>query len=569
MKSNKIFKQYIQIIISFLLLIFAIYKARIGIHSDEIHSIAVGDMISRGNLMFKDCWFYLQLSAVLNAPLTWIFRYLSGSNDGLILYLRIISIFVQASISFFFYKTFKNEKNKFFVYIAAICLFSFVPDFLNFGYKPELIWFTVLEICFAYKYCQSKKSINLIFLGISLSLCVLCFPTTILQVLVWIVFLFVRNKNKNESPKNIWYIPLTCLCCGIVFFIFVFSQISFKEFITFFPEILNDDQLDSSFITKLYKPFIKMIELSVLSILPVILCMKIRFFKSLVSKLKFPVFSFLLIMAFLGQCFIERAGITWHCITYPYSLTMYFLPLIYIFSTNEEKEENRDMFWCFSLMTWISYWCISLASNQNNITCIYAGVFSTCGMLILIGNSNRQEILKDLTTEKNLIAVSLCIMSLLMFIFPVWDQEAIYFERYGMRNIFSDRSLMTEGPAKGIYVSDEMYKRVNDLCDELNQYTTNDDKVYIIESAFYASFGYLHQKGMYATYSPRGHYFDRIKEYYDVNPQNLASTIIISKTYLEEKYDDTFPSGMALETVIIENGYIRSEDENFIIYKLP
>lgn len=114
-----------------------------------------------------------------------------------------------------------------------------------------------------------------------------------------------------------------------------------------------------------------------------------------------------------------------------------------------------------------------------------------------------------------------------------------------------------------------MYNRVNDLCDAINRYTTEDDKVYIIESAFYASFGYLHQKGIYATYSPRGSYSDRIKEYYDVNPDNQASVILISKEFIKEKKYNIFPEGTSIGQVIEDNCYIRNEDDKYIVYHLP
>ncbi len=35
------------------LLVYAYWKARLGVHPDEMHTIAVGDMISRGNTFLK------------------------------------------------------------------------------------------------------------------------------------------------------------------------------------------------------------------------------------------------------------------------------------------------------------------------------------------------------------------------------------------------------------------------------------------------------------------------------------------------------------------------------------
>ena len=136
-----------------------------------------------------------------------------------------------------------------------------------------------------------------------------------------------------------------------------------------------------------------------------------------------------------------------------------------------------------------------------------------------------------------------------------------------MRSVFSERQLITQGPAKGIYVGEDMYNRYTGLCDVIDDYVTNTDRVYIIESAYYCSFGYLHQKGEYATYSPRGHYFDRIVDYWDVDKEKMPTVIIISKAYIDEKGYADFPTGQKIDTFLKVNNYIRTETQDFIVYK--
>lgn len=45
-------KRTVTIIALILLWLFAMWKIRLGMHSDEVHSIAVGDMIASGNSFF-------------------------------------------------------------------------------------------------------------------------------------------------------------------------------------------------------------------------------------------------------------------------------------------------------------------------------------------------------------------------------------------------------------------------------------------------------------------------------------------------------------------------------------
>ena len=540
------------------ILVIGFIKTKIGIHSDEIHSIAVADMIARGDRIFKDCWFYLQLSSVISAPFIWIYRHVTGYADGLILFLRIISVLIQGGISLLFYITFSKNRNRLYVFSAAVCLFMFIPDFLSFGYKPEMIWFTILEIIFAYRYCIYKQKKDLILIGVSLSLCVLAFPTAIIHLLVWTVFFIVR---KDDWKKAVLYIVVSCVCCATIFFVFTLSEISISDFFRFFPEILKDDQLASNFITKLFHPTAKIAVLGIVSIVPLIIIDKISFFRDIIKKI--PVITLLLVLAFLGQCYIERLGITWHCITYPYALTLFFLPYAYMTDSLDNRIDNRNLFWCFFAMSWASFFCFSLASNQGNITSIYSGIISVCGLLLILATDSNNPVAQ----ERKSIAISLFVMAFVMFAIPVWDQEAIYPESYGMRTVFSNRVCIDKGPAKGIWVGQELYDNYMNLCDIIDREIENEDKVYIVDSAFYCSFGYLYQPGEYATYSPRGGYYDRIVEYYEVNKEKKPSVVIMSKNYIRdwEKWD--FPYDREIYKYLSENGYVEEDTENFIVFR--
>ncbi len=550
---------FIYVTMALVILAIGIIKTKIGIHSDEIHSIAVADMIARGDRIFKDCWFYLQLSSVISAPLIWLYRHVVGSAEGLILFLRVISVLIQGGISFLFYITFSKQRNRLYVFAAAVCLFMFTPDFLSFGYKPEMIWFTILEIIFAYRYCVYKKNKDLIFLGIALSLCVLAFPTAVIHLFVWMVFFI---KRKDDRKKVVSYIVLSCVCCATLFFVFTLSEISINDFLRFFPEILKDDQLASNFITKLIHPTAKIAVLGIVSILPLVIVDRISIIKETIKKFRIPVIAALLVFAFLGQCYIERLGVTWHCITYPYALTMFFLPYAYMTDSPENRINNLELFWCFSAMSWASFFCFSLASNQGNITSIYAGVISMCGLLVLLASNSESPA----SCERLPIAISLCIMAFVMFAIPVWDQEAIYPETYGMRTVFLDRILIEKGPAKGIWVGQEMYDNYMNLCDIIDKKVKSDDKVYIVDSAYYCSFGYIYQPGEYATYSPRGGYFDRIIEYYDVNNEKKPSVVIISKNYIRDWEKGDFPYDREIYRYLNEKGYAEEDTDNFIVF---
>ena len=81
------------------ILVISFVRCHIGIHSDEVHSIALGDMVARGNVLFKECWFYLQLSSIVMIPFIKIYHFFVRSNFGILIFIRYISVCVSAAIS--------------------------------------------------------------------------------------------------------------------------------------------------------------------------------------------------------------------------------------------------------------------------------------------------------------------------------------------------------------------------------------------------------------------------------------------------------------------------------------
>ena len=242
--SKSINKKNILLVASgILVFLLACWRTHLGLHSDEVHSIAVGDMIARGNSFFKECWFYLQMSAVFNAPLIKIYSLMHGNLDGIILFLRIATVIVQMLIAILFYCTFYKEFGKTYAMLASFLLFIYVPDFQSFTYKQEIIWFSVLQIIFLYRYCKNGKIVDLILTGCVIALNVLAYPTACMMVLFAFTTIYLLNKqeNRNNTLKHCAVIILTCAVCGIIYMGYVLHQIGIEGFITYFPKVRSSD----------------------------------------------------------------------------------------------------------------------------------------------------------------------------------------------------------------------------------------------------------------------------------------------------------------------------------------
>lgn len=58
--------------------IFALWKNMLGFQCDEAYTIALGDMIARGDAMFKEIWSSLQMSGIFAVPFFLIYARIVG-----------------------------------------------------------------------------------------------------------------------------------------------------------------------------------------------------------------------------------------------------------------------------------------------------------------------------------------------------------------------------------------------------------------------------------------------------------------------------------------------------------
>lgn len=553
------------------LFIFALFRTTLGIHSDEVHSIAVGDMIEEGNIFFKECWFYLQMSAVFSAPLIHIYKIISGGTEGILIFFRIVSVIVQLLVSIFFYKTFSKDYNKKFVLAAAIAFFVYIPDFQSFNYKQEFIWFSLLEIILIYRYYRSRRSEYLILLAVTIAFNVLAYPTAIIQFFVYafLVFYIEKKEYKRETgvQKVFLFLVVPCIVCAICFMVWVLKDISLAEFWKYFFNVFKDENLNDSFISKLGHPIKKFFLLGIMSLLPLGLVLRIDFFKKMTTQYKLPIMTVVLWGAFLLQAYIERKCITWHCITYPYSLLVFWIPVV---CCRKNREKSVSILLFFELPAVVSILIMALASNQGNITSMYGMVIAMMGFLLLLGEDDKENG-KEYVNESKICCISIVLMALFIFAFPIYEQESVTATNVSARTIFTERTEVKTGPAKGMFLGEESFEKYSAICSLVDENVNADDKLFIIDDYYSTAFGYLTSVGEYATFSPQGGWglatSDRAVHYFNENPQKTPTIVIVNLDYVAmpiSEYMKNSPTGNYLKN----NKYrISSEEEKYVVLR--
>lgn len=547
--------------------LFSLFRIRLGLHSDETHTLAVAEQISRGDALFGDTWFYLQMSGVFSAPLIALYRFVNGGMDGVILFIRFITVIVSALISICFYSNFKNDYKEENVFVASLLLLMFVPDFQSVTYKQGIIWCSIIEIIFMYRYMQNKKPIYLYGLGFFIACSVLFYPTTIIILFMYLgVIIYYGRKEKMPKAlviKNCLRVGGMCAICGLAFMVYVLSKVNLQEFIYSFTKVFKDENLDSSFLTKLIHPFLKFLALGVVTVIPIKLTKKEAFEKKNIGKVRIFVPMILLLGAFGGQMYIQRSSITWHCITYPYALTVFLLPLAIKEMGSEQKQKAILLFEIPTVFVILS---MALASNQGNITAMYGAVISAIGLVLVLGTEEATFFEKK---EGKSITKALLGMACLIFCVFIYEQESVTGEMVSTRTVFSEREKVLKGPARGMYLSKEMYERHQNMFEIVSAEVQQEDRLFIVDDDFETSLGYLAFDGRNCTYSPQGGWgiadSQRPIDFFNVN-HAYPTVIIISNDYINREIGDYLDNSL-MGKFIVDNQYKLNVGEKYIVAK--
>ena len=299
--------------------------------------------------------------------------------------------------------------------------------------------------------------------------------------------------------------------------------------------------------------------MGIMTLFPILILEKINF---RIKKLILPyVIPTLIVGAYLGQTYIERNSVTWHPLTYAYTVSLFLIPLFCFMKKNDKEFLKVFLLWEFpAIMVAI---CMMLASNQGNITVLYGMIFSVIGLIFICERSEKQEnaFLLGLTSQKTvwiLLLVSILSYGL------VYEQETVDPEQTETTTLFSDRTYVEEGPAKGIFLAEDSLKRYSDIIKVVKRNVSKNDQLFIIDNIFTAPYGYLAGIGDYATYSPQGNIDSkRAAVFFELNEKKTPSIIIMNKKY-SEKYGESTEIGR----YISEKYALYSEDNNYSIFRI-
>ena len=88
--------------------------------SDESFYLSVTDRFFRGDMPIRDEWQPTQLENVLNVPLYALYITVTGSNDGIYLFFRLVYVILEGIAAFSIFTLLKKSVSEFTAFLASM-----------------------------------------------------------------------------------------------------------------------------------------------------------------------------------------------------------------------------------------------------------------------------------------------------------------------------------------------------------------------------------------------------------------------------------------------------------------
>lgn len=548
---KEILKKYYPHILIALSLIILIYRAFLGFcFSDETFYYSISYRLLSGDSPFFTEWYPTQLNSILLLPIAGLYNLCFGST-GVILFFRILYVIVSVFCAVFLYKVVSFGHHKFTATICSLLLMFYVHlSIPTFSYYAVSVLGAVMMCSLIVHYfdlfilgTDSKK--YLIFSGIFTAIFVLSMPTMavsyIVTVLIILLLCLLRkikpdfNFNTKKVLTALLYNLYGILIIAVPFFIYLFSSVSIKDFISSIPYVLTDEEHITTTLYVTFKTFVTNVTdgyfpyfyiVCLLAALAVII--RILRYKKGESRLLTGFETIVVLIDFLAM--VGISVISFSYTGYIQSVMIIGVVPILILSS---KPSHRLIF-TFLYTGVLMAFCYTFTSSGSPLYTEVIGLFvmgfgAICLFEEYITDIKTRDEAFNLTLRK---ITSVCFCTMLVIILSI-----TMFQR--MNTIYRDDKVsnltarITYGPGAGIMTSKEHLEMYNSFMDTLNDYCMlkdypdgNHQNLLISKLA---PFGYMVSDMKCASFSSWRSKLDseRLPLYYSVHPERFPDVVLI------------------------------------------
>ena len=241
--------KWLGLVLLFVASAFGIWKTiYLSADIDESYAVTLGIRLISGDHLFKDMWEVHQTSAVLYAPFLALYQWLTKGTEGILVYLRIVGIVIQAAVSVYGVHVMKKWVSPAFAVFLSLLYFNFTPKQIQSPEFTQFLYWGIMVLGLSLlQYRMNKKKLQLVVAALSLCVCVLAYPYGVILFPVCIGVLLYKNEDeKKEKIRMTGIFTGTCVVMGVLFLLYVLSGVPFDEFMANISCVLMDESHEQS-----------------------------------------------------------------------------------------------------------------------------------------------------------------------------------------------------------------------------------------------------------------------------------------------------------------------------------
>lgn len=233
----------------------AFLKIYIGMDNDESYIVTMGVRLLNGDRIFKEMWELHMTSAWPAGICAWVWVRLTGSFDGMVIFMRWVSTIAQFGTAIFVYAVIKKYFRQETAFAAAsLWLISCRVRSQNMEYGQLEMIFVLISVCLVFDVLmklreRQKKETQkgAMKYGIAAEWCLaaVCYAASVLAyptILVSAPFLGYAVWRSLPEKKTAYSLLFwgSCAVCAGFFLTFLFSYLTVPEFLDNLGGILSD-----------------------------------------------------------------------------------------------------------------------------------------------------------------------------------------------------------------------------------------------------------------------------------------------------------------------------------------
>ena len=535
---------------------------------DEEYPLMMGYRRLRGDALFREMWEPHQTSAFLCTGLMWVYKTLTGTYTGILLYLRICTTLIQIAVSLYLCRVLERLLDKRYARLCALLYFNMVPkiiqipDFSN----MQLWFFTLTVLCLLHRqllWDQERKDRPwLVWMaGLGMALEVLAYPSCLVLFPFFLLVLYRTSGTKKWRDMGLF--TGACAASALVWLCVVLRGVNPEELLRNVRLLLRFDlthEISGATQGKLAGIFHNLLGacgflLFILALsFPAVCVMKKRK-PDLSRRQLLPVF--MTFTVFVSECIqiflwtVKKSG-----------YEVYQLHLLLVLAAGllsyRSAGKTGEYFRAGILGTLLSYAAVIYISDLEMFYALPHGVLGVLFCAVLLALALREVLGKASDKWICFLLVSLCLVS-------------IFGKGYTLRagrnyNVVADtENIMRHGPAVGI-LSDYMNCYIyNCNYEDFGAFVSQEDVVLIVTNMV-TSAGttpYMMTGAQVAHYSivdPTA-YDERLLTYWELYPEKQPNVIVVDCWYGELQEN---PDSWIMRYIENDFGYTQVNDGRYV-----